>query len=702
MAESADEFWRAYYDGDPTSPYIAAPDFMFGVPIGAELVWDIETFPNIFTCTVKSDRLGLKWVFEISDRRNDTHVFCRFIEVLRKHSACMIGFNILHFDYPVVHYIYRNESDFLRAEHIYEKAMSIINTEWNNRFGHVIWEQDWLFDLVDLFKIHHFDNISKATSLKILEVHMQMDSVEDLPFPVGTVLDDEQKDILLQYNEHDDDATELFLEKSRQQIELRRELSSKYDENFMNYSDVKIGERLLITALEQAGVEVFEFRDGKKEKRQTWRQSVCLGDVIFDYVQLERFEFQNIQRMISEKVISADQFGDDDRLNTKGVFAELTACVDGIEYKFGTGGIHGSVDNRIVVSNAAMQIVDVDVAGYYPSLAIANRIYPEHLGPIFCDVYKRDIVDARKKYPKKTALNEAFKLAGNGAYGGSNNIYSPLYDPKFTMSITINGQLLLCMLIEQLIKVPGLQMIQANTDGVTYLCPREYLDHTRAVQQWWMDLTGLVLEEALYKRMFIRDVNSYIAEKEDGSLKRIGAYAHVTALEDPGTRELPWHKDWSARIVPMAAEAALVRGIDIEEFIRQWPGKHEFLLRTKVSRGSILEYGGQRVASTVRYYVAEGGQRLEKVMPPSGPLGTYKKANGVDQYLYDQVMAETGGEWDARVCTKNKSRYEERRTALQAGYTVFLCNDIADFDREWINYDWYIAEARKLVDTLRY
>ena len=89
------------------------------------------------------------------------------------------------------------------------------------------------------------------------------------------------------------------------------------------------------------------------------------------------------------------------------------------------------------------------------------------------------------------------------------------------MSITINGQLLLCMLTEQMLKVPGLRMIQANTDGITYLCPHEYLDHTRAVCRWWEQLTNLELEEALYNRMFIRDVNSYMAEKQDGKLKRL-------------------------------------------------------------------------------------------------------------------------------------------------------------------------------------
>jgi len=637
------------------------PDFYFGVPTGAELSYDIESFPNIFTCTVKNNKLGLKWVFEISDRRSDLYDFCRFIETIKKRSVVMVGFNTMHYDYPVVHWIYNNENDWLNAEHIYEKSMSIINCDWNARFGHVIWESDWLFDQVDLFKVHHFDNKSKATSLKILEVHMEMDSVEEAPFPFGTVLDDEQKDILLDYNDHDVDATEIFLDKSRAQLDLRRELSNKYDENFVNYSDVKIGERILIIALENAGVEIYDYSSGRKEKRQTKRSSVNLGEVIFDYVQLERFEFQNIDRLISDKIISASDIeGDDDRLNTKGVFDDLTAHVDGIEYKFGTGGIHGSVSDRIVVSDEYNKIVDVDVAGYYPSLAIVNRLYPEHLGPIFCDVYDRDIVQARKKYPKKTALNEAYKLAGNGSYGGSNTPYSPLLDPKFTMTTTINGQLLLCMLIEQLIKVPGLEMIQANTDGVTYVCPREYLDHTRALQKWWEEITGLVLEEALYKRMFIRDVNSYLAVKLDDSVKRIGAYAYETPLENPYTRELGWHKDHSMRVVAMAAEAQMVRGVPVDQFVMAHRDPFDFMLSIKVPRNGRLEANGVPVQNTSRYYVSTNGAALTKILPglKGGP---------------------------------------ERDFAVQKGWTTTIVNDADLFRWDNVNWYFYITEARKLL-----
>ena len=77
-----------------------------------------------------------------------------------------------------------------------------------------------------------------------------------------------------------------------------------------------------------------------------------------------------------------------------------------------------------------------------------------------------------------------YKLALNGVYGKSGDKHSPFFDLQFMMQITINGQLLLCMLAEQLMKIPGLRMVQINTDGLTYVCPDEYLDHANDINTW--------------------------------------------------------------------------------------------------------------------------------------------------------------------------------------------------------------------------
>lgn len=690
-----------------------SPDFLFNLRPG-DKVYDVESYPNFFSATFIDADSDQHWYFEISARRCDLWQLIAFINRCQTTACRWVGFNTLAYDYPLVHHIYKLATCRapVDAAVIYEKSQALINVEYGERFAHMIWDRDQLVPQVDLFKVHHFDNRAKATSLKVLQFNLRAESVEDAPVEFGTVLTLEQMDMVAGYNVNDVVETKRFLQASAPALRLREELSARYGENMTNYSDVKIGEKILTHALEEAGISCFMWVDGKRKKKQTMRQEIHLGDVIFPYVRFERREFQDVYDHLAGTVLRGREIDDAvTEVSTKGVFKDLVANVDGLEYKFGTGGIHASVDNRIISSSDRYQLVDVDVASYYPNLGIKNRLYPAHLGEEFCIAYE-GVYHTRKTFPKGTTDNEAFKLGLNGAYGNSNNKFSPFFDPQYTMSITINGQLLLAMLVEQLIKTPGLRMIQANTDGVTYLCPREHLDHTRAVCDWWMATTQLELEEALYSRMFIRDVNSYIAEKEGGKLKRIGAYAYETALENPGTRELPWHKDWSFRIVAKAAEAALVRGEDLRRYIAGHVDVYDFFGRTKVPRGSSLQLGGETVPNTIRYYISEDGKPLEKVMPSAGTPGEYKRANKLTDEYFNAVMAEIGpGVWDERIHTKNKSVYEdERRIAMHAGWRVTMVNRFTEAEAYWfadginelpINYEFYVQEAEKLCALIK-
>ena len=59
------------------------------------------------------------------------------------------------------------------------------------------------------------------------------------------------------------------------------------------------------------------------------------------------------------------------------------ATLAGVDFHFGIGGVHASVENRKFQSNADYVIIDLDVTSMYPSVAIANRFAPEHLGEVF-------------------------------------------------------------------------------------------------------------------------------------------------------------------------------------------------------------------------------------------------------------------------------------------------------------------------------
>ena len=607
-----------------------------------DYIYDIETFPNVFTLAVEHAESPLSWLFEISDWRNDSREIVSFLQYLKDTDARMIGFNNTGFDYPVLHTLMRmGKSD---AYTLYQKAQAIIDAQDNDKWAHMVNPSDRMVVQIDLFKIHHFDNKARSTSLKSLEFNMRSDTIEDLPYKVGTTLTRDQCEVLKRYNQHDVKQTKKFMHVTLDMLNFRENLCTLYPgKDWLNFNDTKIGKEFFIMKLEESGVACYDFSSKGRTPRQTKRPVIHLKDAILPWIKFDQPEFNRVLNWLKGQSIT----------ETKGVFEDLTAVINGFTFVFGLGGIHGSVESKVVSSDDEQIIVDLDVTSYYPNLAITNGFHPAHLGKQFVAIYK-NLFEQRKSYPKKSSESAMLKLALNGVYGDSNNQFSVFYDPLFTMSITLNGQLLLCLLAEGLMAIPGLQLIQVNTDGLTVKVPRSHKVLVDLARAAWQERTGLNLEEAVYKSMMIRDVNNYIAVYEDGSTKRKGAYEWKTE----------WHQNAGALVVPKVAEKVLVDGAPIRQTIEQWQDKMDFMLRTKVPRSSHLVWGESQVQNTTRYYIAKGGKPLNKWMPPLAKKPT--------------VL---------------------RKIAVESGWNVQVCNNIADATLP-IDYEYYINEVEKICLSL--
>lgn len=468
-----------------------------------DYVWDLETYPNVFTMAVEHVDYPITWAFEISPWRNDSIEIVTFVQHLKDTGSRMIGFNSLGFDYPILHMLMKmGNSD---ANTLYQKAQAIIfGQDDDDRWMHSVKPSDRYVEQIDLFKIHHFDNKARATGLKVLEFNMRSDNIEDLPFKVGTALTQDQLPKLKQYNAHDVSQTKKFYFKTLEMIRFREELTVKYGRDFMNHNDTKIGKDYFIMKLEEAGVSTYEYGPMGRTPKQSKRSSIALRDAILPWIDFQQPEFTRILNWLKGQTIT----------ETKGVFDNITANINGFTFVFGLGGIHGSVENETVEANSECVIESIDVSSMYPNLAIVNGFHPAHLGKTFCSIYK-DLYEQRKSYPKDSAENAMLKLALNGTYGDSNNKFSVFYDPLFTMKITLSGQLMLCMLADKLMSVPTLRVIMANTDGLEYTIHPDHVQQAVDVCSKWEVLTQLTLERARYKRMFILNVNNYIAEYEE-------------------------------------------------------------------------------------------------------------------------------------------------------------------------------------------
>lgn len=467
-----------------------------------DIIYDLELYPNVFTIAAEHATLPIRWSFEISPWRNDSAEIIDWVKGLKSIDARMVGFNSIGFDYPILHMLMRmGKSD---AQTLYNKAIAIIAAQDDEKFVHMVKPSDRIVDQIDLFKIHHFDNKARATGLKSLEFNMRSDTIEDLPFKVGTMLTQDQLPTLKRYNAHDVKQTKVFYTHTLDMIHFREKMNTLYPgKDWINFNDTKIGKEFFTLKLEEAGVPCYEFGPAGRVPRQTPRPVIHLKDAILPWIKFEQPEFTRVLEWFKAQSIT----------ETKGVFSDTVATINGFTFVFGLGGIHGSVESEILESDDDHVIVDLDVASFYPNLAISNKFYPEHLGSEFCTIYK-NLYEQRKTYPKKSAESAMLKLALNGVYGDSNNRFSVFYDPLYTMKTTLNGQLLLCWLAEQIMAWTDAKLIQINTDGLTVRIPRDQLSALEKTRTHWETATGLQLEEAIYSKLFVRDCNNYIAVYE--------------------------------------------------------------------------------------------------------------------------------------------------------------------------------------------
>lgn len=722
-----------------------------------DIIYDCETYPNCFTLAYVYADGSKEGVFEISDRKVELQEILSFFRMCKKENKRLVGFNNLGFDSNLVHWIIgrakkaKQEGKQLKlsSSAIYKYAMKVIDSHRSEGFGISVKDSDVVIKQLDLFKINHYDNKAKMTSLKLLEFNMRLDNVEDLPFPVGKKLTHFEIETLIEYNFSDIYATKKFYELCLNSISFRDTVSEKYGFDCTNLNDGKIGGNFFMRKIEETNPYAFyePSSSGKRVMRQTRRDCIVIKDCLFPYIRFKRPEFKAIHDWLKKQVITETKgvfsdieehlLGDvakyaemvtkrvkfknkpteeditlfkkdhpmgwvveeelktmeivrdadgnivkeeyiDDKGKTKlrsvkvpkksyygcyNITETLNVVIDGFRYDYGTGGIHGSICGA-VHSDDDYEIWDWDVASFYPNMAISNRIYPEHLSESFCERYE-DLYNERKTVPKSNPVNKMYKDALNIVYGDSNSVYSPFYDPKYTMSITIGGQLSLCMLIERLIDTCNVQLIQANTDGFTIKIHKSKIDIMKEHVSRWEKVTGLVMEDSHYTSMYVADVNSYIACYTNGKVKYKGRYEYLPFVN----QELgAMHKNHSATIIQMAVAHEIVDGGDAVSFIRNHDNPFDFMLRTKVPRSSklVLEINGEDVLqqNICRYYASMCGGQLVKIMPP----------------LID------GG--------------EDRRLSIDSGVMVKTCNNIKDF--KWdINYQYYIDEVIKLLEPFK-
>ena len=467
-------------------------------------VMDYETLYDCFTGVFEHYKTTETKTFVVCRIKNDYKEFIEFIHQNIENKEWHISYNGLAFDAQVTHYILDNEKNLSTyagheiANFIYNYAQQCIEKSNNKQFAdYAPWKMK--IGQIDVFKMHHWDNPAKRSSLKWIQYSMDWQNILDMPIHHETkITTQEQVDTILEYCINDVKSTKEVYNRAKSQIELRKELTKTYGINLFSASEPRISKELFgYYLMQKLNIQKRDLRGMK-----TYRDVIKISDIILPYVEFTSPDFN----LLLERFKSLEVTGD----NLKGSF-KYSINYKGVRTDFGTGGVHGAAKKGIYESNEDMVIMSSDVTSYYPNLAIKNQWSPGHFPKKeFCDQYEW-FFEERKKIPKSNPMNYVYKIILNSTFGLSNDDKSFFYDPELFCKITINGQLSLMMLYEQIMeRIPGSIALLQNTDGVETLIPREYIDEYMLICKEWEDKTNLNLEHDEYQKLILADVNNYI------------------------------------------------------------------------------------------------------------------------------------------------------------------------------------------------
>jgi hypothetical protein len=634
------------------------------------VVYDLEVVRNFFLYLDYNIDTGEISQFEISDFANDLPGLVKHLSQVKG----QIGYNNISYDAQIIQHLIKNQKSLLKqtAEQVYtflhEYSNKVIGTRDERRF-YDYYEKDFSIPQLDLFKVWHYDNKARATSLKWLQYSMDWPNIEDMPIShLDMVNTEDIRSAVKYYCKNDVMSTYEFYKvsqgiteneeyKGKDKIKFRKDISSRLGISCRNFSDVKIGDEInKQNYLKATGKKWFDIKD-----LRTRRPKFTFGDCFPSYMEFRSEELKTFFGNLKDLYID---------VNSDQKFKFL---FDGVEYTIAKGGLHSKDRSRVVRATSDQILRDADVGSMYPNAIRKRGLYPLHLGKAWLEGYDaiiKERLDSKAMYKKTKdssymSVVEALKYALNGgSFGKTNEETNWQYDPFVTFAVTIGCQIDLLMLIESLV-INGIRVISANTDGIVCLFDKNMNELYYKICTEWEKKVGNhdmgQLEYSDYELLAQTAVNSYIAIKKDGGVK----YKNEFTIH----HEL--HRNKSFRIIPLALNAFYTKGINPVTFIKNHRNIYDFCAGSRVNDKWYFEIRGivdgqlkiERLLKTNRFYISNNGFKLMKMNKTDG-----------------REIQQNSGKW---LCTI---------------FNKYVEKPWEEYD---VNYDFYIDETYKIITKMQ-
>lgn len=603
------------------------------------VVYDIEIFPNCFHCCCKNTETGAIHLFEISERKNQIEELAKFFYYNKDFMFC--GYNNKHYDDVVINYIINKYRSLIKHS-VFEICKSLFNLSTA-----IVKEE---IEKIKPFKyLSYFQSMDLLTmmfssklrvGLKEMQVTMHYKNVQEYEGDFNSYLPVDEIDKMIEYNTNDVESTTelLYTLDKKGEIKLREFIFDEYKIDALSMDSVKFGETLLAKQY----CEATGLSKKQLDQMRSPMDYIPLKDVILPIINYTNPTLQAVLEEMKQQVVYSKE--------RKGY--EKRFLLDNVQYSVGVGGIHSIHTPKIYKPNDDEYIGHSDVASMYPSFIIQYKWIPGHLGNAFYEVYKR-IYEERieAKHTGQKLKNLALKLTLNSVTGKMQQETSWMYDPFRVFKIRINGQLVLLMLVDRLLK-RGCKIIQVNTDGVMYIAKKAnkqlILEDIHEVEQ----ITKLTFETDEYQSFYQYAVNDYFGITADGEVEKKGMFITTTNLG----------KGLSPVIIPKAVINYFITGEKVSEYIKRQTDIKDFLMCQRADKKFKVKHGNKQVQRINRYYASTNDYHICKI-------------------------DEEGKEIDM---------------LTSSGVTILNRMDEKPIEDRKINYEYYIHEANEIIANFIY